>query len=252
MKRFIILLAVIAAWVGSARAEEPAPLKVLFVGNSLTGSNDLPGTVAALAKADGKPFVQDSSMLPGRSLKEHWEDKRQRTLKKIRSEKWDIVVLQDYSSQPLDAPQDLAAYGALLSKEIARQGAKTAWFMTWAGRNRPKDQPIFTKAYTDLSTATNGILVPAGAAWERFGAKERTALFPGSDQKHPSPAGTYLTACVFYGVFFHESPVGLPGKLDFLMPNGKRSPADFDAAEAKKYQEAAWAAVQSAKSAPPK
>ena len=47
-------------------------------------------------------------ILPGRTLKEHWEDQKKRSLKKIQSQKWDIVVLQDLSSQPLDAPEDLA------------------------------------------------------------------------------------------------------------------------------------------------
>jgi hypothetical protein len=232
------------------RAETPAnrapgePLKVLFIGNSLTSSNDLPGTLAALAKAGGKPFIHDSSILPGRPLKEHWEDKKQRSLKMIQSQKWDIVVLQDYSSQPVTAPEDMVTYGTLFSKEIAKQGAKTAWFMTWAGRNHPKDQPIFTKAYGDLATATGGILVPVGIAWESFTGDDRQALFPGSDQKHPSPAGTYLSACVFYGVFFHASPVGLPVEQDVVMPNGKPSGAKFDAAQARRYQEAAWTAVQ--------
>jgi hypothetical protein len=30
-----------------------------------------------------------------------------------------------------------------------------------------------------------------------------------SDQSHPSQAGTYLAACVFYATLFDQSPVGL-------------------------------------------
>ena len=248
-----ILFSCLFATASVLHAADPAPpvkqpaageLNVLFIGNSLTSSNDLPATVAALAKAGGKPFIQDSSILPGKTLKEHWEDKKQRSLKKIQSRKWDIVVLQDYSSQPLTGPEDMVTYGTLFSKEIAKQGAKTAWFMTWAGRNHPNDQPVFTKAYTDLATATGGILIPVGVAWGSFAGNDRQALFPGSDQKHPGPAGTYLSACVFYGVLFHASPVGLPGEFDFVMANGKPTKVKFDAAQAKIYQEAAWAAVR--------
>lgn len=236
-----LLLALVLT--GMAGAGEP--LQVLFIGNSLTGTNDLPGTIAALAKAGGKAFTHDASLLPGRPLKEHWEDKKQRSLKMIQSRKWDYVVLQDYSSQPLTAPEDMVAYGTLFAQEVVKQGAKPAWFMTWAGRNHPKDQPVFTKAYSELSAATGGTLVPVGLAWESFSGQARQELFPGSDQKHPSPLGTYLTACVFYGVFFQTTPVGLPGELDFAMANGKPSPIRLTADQAEAYQKAAWAAVQS-------
>ena len=33
------------------------------------------------------------------------------------------------------------------------------------------------------------------------------------DGSHPSPAGTYLTACVFYTVLSKKSPVGLPVRI---------------------------------------
>jgi len=255
MKKLMALFVMVAVLVVSspARAADPvvakappAPgaLKVLFVGNSLTGTNDLPATIEAMAKVRNKPFYRDWSMLPGRPLKEHWEDTRKRTLKMIQSQKWDIVVLQDHSGAPIDEPEDMVKYGTLLADEVIKQGAKPAWFMTWAGSMHAKDQPIFTKAYSDLSVATHGILVPVGSAWSLFKGDDRKALFPGSDQKHPSAAGTYLSACVFYGVLFHESPVGLPGKLDFTMFNGKPSKINFDDAQAKLYQEAAWAAVQ--------
>lgn len=225
-----------AAWAGE-------PLKVLFVGNSLTGFNDLPGIIAALAKAGGKGFAYDTSIQPGRTLMEHWTDKKQRSLKAIQSQTWDHVVLQDLSSQPLDAPEDMVTYGTLFAEAAVKQGAKPAWFMTWAGRNRPKDQPIFTKAYGDLSAATDGTLIPVGVAWGAFSGQARQELFPGSDQKHPSPLGTYLSACVFYGVLFKASPVGLPGILDFTMADGKPSPMQLTPEQAAAYQQAAWAAV---------
>jgi hypothetical protein len=242
--RLLLILMLIV----TARAGEP--LKVFFIGNSLTMSNDLPGTIAALAKAGGKAFIYGSSLLPGRSLKEHWTDPKKRSVTAFEKGKWDYVVLQDYSSQPLTAPEDMVTYGKLFAEEIIRQGAQPAWFMTWAGAHNPKDTPVYVKAYSDLAAANGGLLIPVAVAWGSFTGKERQELFPGSDLKHPGPLGTYLTACVFYGSLFKASPVGLPGALDFDAENGKAaeigkpSRIQVDPAKAETLQKAAWAAVQ--------
>lgn len=231
----ISLVLATAAWTGE-------PLKVLFIGNSLTSSNDLPGTLAALAKAGSKDFTYGTSIQPGRTLMEHWTDKKQRSLKQIQSQKWDYVVLQDLSSQPLTAPEDLVTYGKLFAEAIIKQGARPAWFMTWAGARNPKDTPVYIKAYSDLAATNGGLLVPVGAAWGSFSGTERQELFPGSDLKHPSALGTYLSACVFYGSFFKASPVGLPGKLTAADGTPSKIQVEPDKAEA--MQKAAWAAVQ--------
>ncbi len=233
-----LILAIVltaSAWAGE-------PLKVLFIGNSLTMCNDLPGAVAALAKAGNKAFTYDGSLLPGRTLMEHWMDQKHRSLKQIQSQKWDYVVLQDLSSQPLDAPQDMVTYGKLFAEAVIAQGAQPAWFMTWAGAHNAKDTPVYIKAYSDLATANGGLLVPVGAAWGSFTGKERQELFPGSDLKHPSALGTYLSACVFYGSLFKTSPVGLPGKL--ALADGTPSKIQIEAEKAEVMQKAAWAAVQ--------
>ena len=52
-------------------------LRVLFIGNSLTQSNDLPFIVQALAAAGGQPALyQKSVLLPGTSLEDQWNNGR--------------------------------------------------------------------------------------------------------------------------------------------------------------------------------
>src|SRR5437868_1227446 len=80
-----------AAKKGARRPEEP--LRVLFIGNSLTYSNDLPAMVAALAKSAGKrPLVFQSVVEGGFSLEDHWD--RGDAQRAIAQGKWDVVVLQ--------------------------------------------------------------------------------------------------------------------------------------------------------------
>ena len=64
--------------------------------------------------------------------------------------------------------------------------------------------------------------MPVGLAWQR--ARELRPLIPlyDTDQIHPSPLGTYLTACVFYGALTKKSPVGLPPRLTYEDSHGQK------------------------------
>lgn len=223
-----ILTAIFAIAVGGAAAEQP--LAVLFIGNSLTYTNDLPGTIAAIAKDTGRPeFVHASETPGGCTLKKHWEDGK--ALAKIQSRSWDWVVLQEMSAGSTKHPEDMTTFGTRFADEIAKTGAKTAWYMTWAYVDQPETQPAITKAYADLSAATHGTLVPVGDAWSAYRSAHPDEKFY-NDNRHPSPAGTYLAACVFYSVFYGVSPVGLPAH-----------PATLDAAQVRRIQETAWTTV---------
>lgn len=207
------------------------PLKVLFIGNSLTYTNKLPAMIAALAKAGGQPdLVYETEVPGGCSLEKHWKDGK--ALAKIQARAWDHVVMQDNSSQPIKDPRSMATHGKLFAEAIIKQKAQPVWYMTWAWKDQLDTQPAITKAYRDLATANGGVLVPAGVAWEacRKAHPERAMV---TDNRHPDLAGTYLTACVFYGVLYKTTPVGLPGTI-----------ARLDADIARQLQEAAWSAIQ--------
>ena len=69
-----------------------ATLNILFVGNSLTYTNNLPEIVKELAKQDGIDIKYSSLSLPDHSLEDHWnEGKLQKQLDK---EKYDFLIAQ--------------------------------------------------------------------------------------------------------------------------------------------------------------
>ena len=71
--RIAVLALAVLALGGKAEAAGPPPLHVLFVGNSLTATNDLPGMVAALGKASRFRDVEVRTIAPGGwSLEDHW------------------------------------------------------------------------------------------------------------------------------------------------------------------------------------
>jgi hypothetical protein len=227
----IIRNVLVIVFVASAPLQAGESLKVLFIGNSLTYTNDLPKMIADLAKAGGQGIFQYETEVPGGcTLEKHWKDGK--ALAKIKSKAWDYVVLQDNSTQPLKDPKALATYGKMFADVIAEQKSKTAIYMTWAWTGQFDTQPTITKAYQDLATSTGSVLIPAGVAFDacRRAHPDRSMV---TDTRHPDLAGTYLIACVFYSVWYHVSPVGLPG-----------TPAKLDAERARELQEAAWVSVQ--------
>jgi hypothetical protein len=193
--------------------------RILFIGNSYTYVNDLPGMFAQLARS-GKHTVETRTLAPGGwSLTDHVKDKN--TQPTIQSEKWDYVVLQEQSEIPaFEQSRETSMYPAArtLIRMIETNGSKPLLFMTWAHRD---GDPVH--GYADYDSMQNQIIagyltiareqgipaVPAGYAW--WGVRKQypeIALWQ-ADGSHPDKNGTYLTACVFYAAIFRESPEGL-------------------------------------------
>ncbi len=82
--------------------------------------------------------------------------------------------------------------------------------------SRDEMQTEIASHYINIAKELDAMLAPAGIAFMRC-----TTQFPeielwDEDENHPSPAGTYLSACVLYNVLYDQSPEGLAyfGDLD--------------------------------------
>ncbi len=117
---------------------------------------------------------------------------------------------------------------ATLADMVRNVGAEPNLFMTWAYEERPEMTDTIAKEYFDTGKAVDADVVPVGLAFERV-----TEAYPGitlrtADAKHPTLAGSYLAACVFFARFEGRSPEG----LDYT--------AGLDPDVAHKLQAAAW------------
>jgi hypothetical protein len=84
-----------------------------------------------------------------------------------------------------------------------------ALYLTWARRNAPGAQAAITEAYSSIARETGAVLAPVGVAWEWFLREHDRPILHDKDNSHPSMAGSYLAACVLFGVLFGESPAGV-------------------------------------------
>ncbi len=207
----LILLAL--ASCGSNAVEEPLPpaasYRVLFIGNSLTYFNDLPGTVAQLAGTMKTTIEVASVAWPNFALIDH-VDGKSNALEMIDGASWDYVVLQQGpSSLPLSRDTLLIAT-RLLDPHIRAAGGRSALFMVWPESSRFVVFDDVRDSYRIAAEAVEGLFLPAGEAWRAAWAADPQLLLYGPDGYHPSELGTYLAALVMYEGITGQDARSLP------------------------------------------
>lgn len=84
-------------------------------------------------------------------------------------------------------------------------------------------------------------LAPVSRAWHRIQADRPEIELYQPDGSHASPAGSYLAACIYFGLFMHRSPEGQDARIQA----GGMTLVDLPPDAAGALQEAAWQALQS-------
>jgi hypothetical protein len=196
------ITAAIAALLGTGavRATPAEPLRVLFVGNSLTEANDLPGEVSSLADAAGRKLETGAVVSGGYSLEDHWNSSD--APKEILGGKWDVVVLQQGPSALPESQAHLKVWAQRFAALAKRGGARPGLLTVWPESYRRSALGAVIASYRNAARAAGADLFPAGDAWRRAWACDRNVQLYGSDGFHPSRLGTYLAALVVYGRLF--------------------------------------------------
>jgi hypothetical protein len=208
-----------------------APRKVLFIGNSFTARNDLPGLISQLAAVRGKTIQHRLISAGGASLRQHWNAGEARQA--IQEGQYDHVVLQEQSTLPVKNAGRMHESVRLFDAAIKAAGAKTILYLTWARRHALASQQAITDAYTSIGRELGATVVPVGLAWQRFLGEHDQPVLHDRDESHPTLAGSYLAACVFLAVLFKENPVGIGGDV-----------AGLHAKDLVLLEKAAWQACQ--------
>ena len=192
--------------------------RILFLGNSYTYVNDLPSTFAQLAWSGGHAVEVAMVANGGETLAQHAASSD--SLGKIASGGWAYVVLQEQSDTPSSkAASDYYMYPAArtLADRVEHAGAVPMFFMTWAhkdgeptaGQNYQAMQQAVDNSYLSIAHELNVPVAPVGYVWYLVRHDHPEIGLWGDDGSHPSKAGTYLAACVFYASVFRQSPNGL-------------------------------------------
>jgi hypothetical protein len=200
-------LATVALLAGNSARAQSAELRVLFVGNSLTETNDLPARVAALAAATGRKLEYQTITFGGFNLEDHWNKGDARDALATRS--WDVVVMQQGPSALPESQLDLRRWATRWADEARALGARPALMTVWPESYRRSALREVIASYRRAAQATRMELLPAGSAWQLTWDCDRRVPLYGSDGFHPSALGTQTAALVVYGRLFRAPIVGL-------------------------------------------
>lgn len=187
-------------------------MKVLFLGNSFTQVNDLPQMVSRLSGWETRKIVRGGAYLrdfcnPGDELNAGMEEAFR--------EKWDYVVIQEQSFNAVGNREDYLKHARILCDRIKAEGAVPVIYATWAyEENTPKLKNTglsyarmdgaLAQSFQQAAEENDAILAPVGA----FFTKVRFVchLYHPTDWYHPSPAATFLAACVITHAIAEKLP----------------------------------------------
>lgn len=187
----------LASGLGRAAAEPGSvrPLRVLFIGNSQTSTNDLPAFVAAIAKASKQVTIEYRTIAPSAvTLEGNWNTGSAR--ESLLGGRWDAVVLQQGPSVLPESRANLCFYAKAFADEAREWGARPFLLMVWPRRGL--GLPEVVDSYAAAAAGADAGLLPGGAAWGAALRRAPSLPLYAWDGIHPGRVGTYLAALVVY------------------------------------------------------
>ncbi len=205
--------------------------KILFVGNSLTFRNNMPAMFEKLCRKKGiRPKIKEV-MDGGQTLyqyafpqkaNQHDVAVSNKLKRLLKTQKWDVVVLQEGIFQAAINPDKVDLAVGELSSLAKSSGAKVVLLMPWplqTGNKFYNTRPLlggnaiecFTKekpVYLETANKYKVALAPVGVAVMRAWYTMPGISLLDSDKRHPDTAGSYLSACVTYATIFGKNPEG--------------------------------------------
>lgn len=216
--RFSYLIVILVLLNGTCKAQEgKTPQRLLFIGNSLTYTNDLPALVQEFYVAVKLPRpVAEAITLGGASLGDHWGNPSVR--ERILKGKWTYIILQQGPSSLAESQRMLLKDMETAKPWLKQSGAKPALFMVWPETTRKRFYPQVRQSYANAAKSVGGVFLPAGLALQEIlNSEPKMNLF--TDGLHPTPLGTYLAAMVISSKLTGIAPDQFPASVKWAKQN---------------------------------
>ena len=244
----MIQATILTLLLAAAPAEEK-PLRVYFIGNSVTDTINYRG-LAALAKSRGHEHVWGRHMIPGAPLQWIWEHPKGGFQEppfghypnSLANFQWDVLSLQPFDRHLDGKDGDIVMAKNFIDLALPkspnlqvfvyarwpRQGKDdfdTAWLKKytggWDNTNETKD--YFERVTLELRNAYPKLkirMVPVGHVMYELNQRMKAGQVPGykhikelfADGIHLNNVGSYVVGCTFFATLYKENPKGLPGE----------------------------------------
>lgn len=195
-------------------------LNVLFLGNSFTGYNNMPGMFSFLSDKAGKHTYVDYVIKYGTSMREILGDST--VYRKLREREWDAVVIQsDYDIAFTYKRNQIIQSLLAFRDSLAGINEDTEIFLSsvWApvdGYITDANDTLTYEEFQDMliegtdycANALEFHIVPAGYVWNAL--RQETINYKyDADGYHPGVAGSYIYACAAYCAVYGSAVSGI-------------------------------------------
>ena len=220
------------AWACAATgASEPGPVParaVLFIGNSLTYTNDLPALMRLVAEAAGDSLRVAMAAGPNLAVIDHVNGATD-AVARIDGDEWGYVVLHQ-GPTPAGVCRDTLVLAAMrLGPHVLGAGARTAVVVPWARRGFPQSLAFAEESAVQAARAVGGVVAPVGMAWQDALEDDPALPLYGTDGYHPAPAGTMLASLTIYERLFGRDVREIPPEALASVPGLELTPAQVRA-----------------------
>jgi hypothetical protein len=192
----------------SGPAPASADIRLLFMGNSHTSSNDLTGMVADMVRAARPGRTVASAEAPGwMFLEERVNDSA--SLNLLRSQNWTVVVLQAQKYSTSGQFTYSTAEAEQLIRFARQQQAVPIMFPEWPRRDVAETQRIYD-LHVSIAQEETACVAPVGQAWDLSLSRHPSLALHAADGNHSNPAGAFLAALILFATITGNSPASLP------------------------------------------
>ena len=169
---------------------------ILFVGNSLTYTNNMPQIIEYLGKQNGVVIKTESICLPNYAIIDHINDGNLQKL--LNKKQFDYLLIQQGPSSQEEGRRMLVEDGAKMKALANKHNIKLGYFMVWPS---VKYYFTFNKVIENHEVAAkknNALLFPVGKIWKAYNANEELENLYSFDNFHPSKTGSFLAALTIF------------------------------------------------------
>lgn len=203
---FLLALAISAC----AQAENRAPIRVLFVGNSLTYVGNLPGVLEVLSASNGKAVVTEMLVKGGATLQDRAADSSVQNA--LDSAHYDFVVLQERGGDVFCLGADFQSRDDCdsikshveLGRAVLAHSAKPVVLGTYQ-QLESASQALEDKERA-LAEQIAAVYIPVSERFRRSQAQLPEGEWLNADKAHPGPDLVLLEAVWLYAAMFGSSP----------------------------------------------
>ena len=195
-------------------------LKILFIGNSFTYYSDVPSLFRQISGGAGKA-VNVESVTRGTWTLAKFADQNDEEGRKVHeklnsADDYDVVVLQEHSTRPIDNYVSFVDGAKALQQKIVatQKSCKIYLYATWGyqsgadsrGITIPKMEERLRTAYVNAASELGAKVCHVGKAFTKVYTDYPEINLYYEDNKHPSLSGAFLSACVHVATILGVDP----------------------------------------------